>query len=67
MQHKKKLSDFMIDKKIPLNLKKQVLLLVSGNDIVWVVGHRIDDRYKITEQTVQVYKICKKLNNDQSV
>ena len=57
----------MIDKKIPLNLKNQVLLLVSGSDIVWVVGDRIDDRYKITEQTVQVYKISMKLNNDQSV
>jgi tRNA(Ile)-lysidine synthase len=64
MQHKKKLSDFMIDKKIPLNLKKQVLLLVSGKDVVWVVGHRIDDRYKITEQTVNVLKVFKKVKND---
>ena len=64
MPHKKKLSDFMIDKKIPLNLKKQVLLLVSAHDVVWVVGHRIDDRFKITEQTEHVYKVCKMLKND---
>lgn len=64
MKHKKKLSDFMIDEKIPLNLKKQVPLLISNNDIVWVVGYRIDDRFKITEQTVNAYKICNMLNND---
>ncbi|MCG8310431.1 MAG: tRNA lysidine(34) synthetase TilS [Cytophagales bacterium] len=58
MKHKKKLSDFMIDNKIPLNLKDQVLVLLSGNHIVWVVGLRIDDRYKITKQTKRVYKIC---------
>lgn len=57
MQHKKKLSDFMIDEKIPLNLKKQVLVLLSGKDVVWVVGHRIDDRYKITEHTKNIFKI----------
>lgn len=64
MHHKKKLSDFMIDEKIPLNLKKQALVLTSAQDIVWVVGHRIDDRYKITEQTTNVYKICNIKKND---
>jgi len=64
MRHKKKLSDFMIDEKIPLNLKKQVLVLTSAKDIVWVVGHRIDDRYKIDEQTTHVYKICNIIKHD---
>ncbi len=54
---KKKLSDFMIDSKIALNLKRTVLVLVSGNDIVWVVGHRLDDRYKIEIKTKQVLKL----------
>ena len=58
MKHKKKLSDFMIDEKIPLNLKNQVRVLCSGDDLVWVLGHRIDDRYKITRQTKLAYKIC---------
>ena len=57
MPHKKKLSDFMIDEKIPLNLKKHVLVLTSGSEIVWVVGYRIDDRYKITAQTTDICKI----------
>ena len=67
MQHKKKLSDFMIDEKIPLNLKKHVLLLTSGKNVVWVIGHRIDDRFKISEKTMNVYKICNTLNDDKSI
>jgi tRNA(Ile)-lysidine synthase len=54
---KKKLSDFMIDSKIALNLKRSVLVLVSGNEIVWVVGHRTDERYKIVRNTKHVYKV----------
>ncbi|MDF9795589.1 tRNA(Ile)-lysidine synthase [Catalinimonas alkaloidigena] len=57
MNRKKKLSDFMIDLKIPLNLKKRVMVLTSGNDIVWVVGQRIDHRYRVTENTKQVFEI----------
>lgn len=67
MHQKKKLSDFMIDEKIPLNLKKQALVLISAENIVWVVGYRIDDRYKITKQTTNVYKICNIKQHDKSV
>ncbi|MCK5101318.1 MAG: tRNA lysidine(34) synthetase TilS [Cyclobacteriaceae bacterium] len=67
MKHKKKLSDFMIDEKIPLNLKEQVLALISGENIVWVIGHRIDDRYKITNQTRIAYKISNSYDNDKSI
>src|SRR5690606_36235215 len=55
MRRKKKLSDFMIDEKIPLNLKERVFLLTSGKDIVWVIGHRIDDRYKISDETTRIF------------
>lgn len=57
MRGKKKVSDFMIDRKIPLNLKKRVKVMVSGKDIVWVVGMRIDDRFKVTEDTRQILSI----------
>lgn len=67
MKHKKKLSDFMIDAKIPLNLKKHVMVLVSGNELVWVIGHRIDERYKITSETKNVFMVRNKSGNDQSV
>lgn len=59
MQSQKKLSDFMIDEKIPLNLKRSVLILESENNIMWVVGFRIDNRYKITKDTQRVLMITK--------
>ncbi len=54
MSGKKKLSDFMIDEKIPVNLKRKVQVLLSGNDIVWITGMRIDDRFKIRPGTKKV-------------
>ncbi len=57
MKGKKKVSDFMIDEKIPLNLKNQVMVLQSGKNLVWIAGYRIDDRYKITDKTRRIYKV----------
>ncbi len=57
MNHKKLLSDFMIDAKIPLNLKSSVIVLCSGDNIAWVIKHRIDDRFKITNKTKRILKI----------
>ncbi|MFY0625038.1 MAG: tRNA lysidine(34) synthetase TilS [Reichenbachiella sp.] len=51
MKQEKKVSDFMIDEKIPLNLKKRLLLFESNNEIFWIAGHRISDRHKITPKT----------------
>jgi tRNA(Ile)-lysidine synthase len=59
MKGKKKLSDFFIDQKMSVNEKSNQWLLCSGSDVVWVVGRRIDDRYKISENTQTVYKISK--------
>jgi tRNA(Ile)-lysidine synthase len=59
MKGKKKLSDFMIDEKIPLNLKKDIRVVVSNQDIVWVVGRRVDDRFKVTDMTKEVLRIKK--------
>lgn len=53
MDNRKKLSDFLIDKKIPLADKHGVTVLESAGEIIWVVGLRIDNRYKITSQTQQ--------------
>jgi len=55
MRHLKKLSDFFIDEKIPLHLKNSTPILVNGNgDIIWVVGMRQDNRYKLTASTKKV-------------
>ncbi len=48
---KKKLSDLFTDLKFSAKQKKECLIIQSGKDIVWVVGHRLDDRYKITPGT----------------
>lgn len=66
MDGKKKLSDFMIDKKIAVNLKKRIMVLVSEGSIVWVIGHQIDDRYKVTKDTSEIIKIRYQPIHDQS-
>ena len=55
MQSFKKISDFFIDNKFSILDKNKQWLLCSGEDIVWVVGHRIDDRYKLQSKTKKVY------------
>ncbi len=51
MKGKKKLSDFFIDEKIPLPEKRNIWLLISGEDIAWIINYRIDDRFKISSNT----------------
>jgi tRNA(Ile)-lysidine synthase len=53
----KKLSDFFIDKKIPLYKKEDTWLLCCGPKIVWIMGFRIDDRFKVTRGTKHILKI----------
>ncbi len=53
----KKISDFLIDNKIPMHSKTDVQVLLSKGRIAWLVGHRIDDRFKITANTDRVLEI----------
>lgn len=55
MKGKKKLSDFFIDKKISIAEKENTWLLTSANKIVWVIGLRLDDRFKVTDKTTKIY------------
>ncbi|MDR0294678.1 MAG: tRNA lysidine(34) synthetase TilS [Prevotellaceae bacterium] len=57
MKGKKKVSNFLIDNKISLHHKEKQLVLLSGENIVWLVGQRIDERYKVTPETKNIYQI----------
>ncbi len=55
MRNAKKVSDYFIDEKVPLHLKSTTPILVNGNgEIVWIVGMRQDNRYKLTPATKKV-------------
>lgn len=53
----KKVSDFLINEKVSLPEKKRQFVLLSGDDIVWVVGRRIDDRYKVSAKTENILRL----------
>ncbi len=56
MNGKKKLSKFFKDEKYSLLEKENIWLLCSGLDVIWVIGKRMDDRYKITDKTTHILK-----------
>lgn len=56
---RKKVSDYLIDRKVSMVEKKRQFVLLSEGEIVWLVGRRIDDRYRITDRTENVLKITK--------
>lgn len=60
----KKISDFFIDEKIPVHQKENTWLLCSGEKIVWVMGMRIDNRFKISSETRKMIKFEINLKNE---
>lgn len=57
MKGKQKISDFFTDHKYSLLDKERCWLMCSGDDIIWVVGQRIDNRFRITDKTTTIFKI----------
>jgi len=60
MQGSKKISDYLNDIKINSFEKKEQLVLENHGSIVWVIGKRLDDRFKLTPNTKKVLKLCLK-------
>ena len=58
MKHSKKVSDFLNEQKVPSQNKKSQLVLTESGKIVWIIGIRIDDRYRLTEKTSRVLELC---------
>ena len=57
MKQKKKLSDFFIDNKFSLADKENVWLLTSNEKIVWIIGERLDNRFRVRNNTKNILKI----------
>ncbi len=54
---RKKIQDFFVDKKIPREERDIVPLLINNNAIAWVIGYRVDDRFKVDDNTNRVMRL----------
>ncbi|MBQ3583020.1 MAG: tRNA lysidine(34) synthetase TilS [Alistipes sp.] len=61
MTGRKKVSDFLIDGKVSMAEKGRQFVLISGSEIAWLVGRRIADPFRITDQTERVLRITKEI------
>ncbi|HOJ43474.1 MAG TPA: tRNA lysidine(34) synthetase TilS, partial [Syntrophorhabdaceae bacterium] len=57
MKEKVKVKDFFISRKIPVDVRRKIPFVLSDNEIAWIIGYRIDERFKVTEHTKWVLKM----------
>jgi len=58
MKGSKKVSDFLNEKKISSFKKKEQMILLNNNRIVWVIGLRLDNRFRINSSTKKILELC---------
>ena len=59
MAGRKKVGDYLTDQKVPIVERKRQFVLLSGEDIVWIVGRRTDERFRVGNNTENILKITK--------
>lgn len=57
MSRTQKVKHFFINNKIPVDKRSSIPLLISGSQVIWIAGLRMDDRYRITETTKIILKV----------
>ena len=57
MSGHKKVSDLLIDSKVSLPDKQRQFVVLSGDEIVWVIGRRVDERYRVDSNTENVLRL----------
>ncbi|HEY9062176.1 MAG TPA: tRNA lysidine(34) synthetase TilS [Pseudobacteroides sp.] len=60
----KKLKNYFIDEKIPREERQKMLLVAKGNEIVWIVGNKTSDKFKVNENTKYILKLELKYDTD---
>jgi tRNA(Ile)-lysidine synthase len=58
MKGKQKISDFLVQQKVPLHRKKKVFVVVSGETICWVVGYRISEDFRWKKSSKQALHLA---------
>ena len=54
MKGTKKVKDFFIDAKVPQRMRQSIPILVTGDEILWVVGHRTSEKCKVSNKTRRI-------------
>ena len=57
MKGRKLISDFLTDRKVNRQEKARAFVATCGNDIIWLIGHRSDNRYRVTDTTTRILKL----------
>ena len=57
MKGRKLISDYLTDCKVDRWLKKKQYVATCGDDIIWLIGHRSDNRFRVTDSTVRILKL----------